>query len=66
MNHRQNGFFAGQSGMVGKPPYDPRDPLTMSFVNEYNQGYDEGCRVALGAMIRLNNQLNPDLPRNNR
>ena len=66
VDYYQSGFFTGQRGAVGRPPYDPRDSRTMIFVNQYNQGYDAGCRVALGALIRLHSQLDPKPPRSNR
>ena len=65
-NYYHFGFGVGKAGLVGRPPYDPRDPLTMTFVNEYNRGYDDGCKAKLAASIRLSESAGPRLPRGGR
>jgi hypothetical protein len=66
MGYYQSGFFTGQSGAVGRPPYDPRDPRTMIYVNEYNRGYDDGCKAKLAASARLSESTGPRPPRGSR
>jgi hypothetical protein len=66
VDYYQSGFLTGRHGAVGRPPYDPRDPLTMVFVNEYNRGYDDGCKAKLGASIRLSESAGLRLPRGGR
>ena len=60
------GFSTGRMGCVGRPPYDPRDPLTMQSVNEYNRGYVDGCRARMAARMRLGENVVPRMPRNGR
>lgn len=62
-NDYQSGFVVGQTGGVGKPPYDPRDPLTMKFVNEFNRGYDDGYSARLRAVTRPSSKTMPEVPR---
>jgi hypothetical protein len=55
------GFGVGKAGMVGRPPYDPRDPRTMIAVNDYNRGYDDGCKARWNDSIGSNTQVRPKL-----
>ena len=58
MDYYGNGYFAGKRGAVGRPPYDPRDPMTMKFVNLYNQGFNDGMRAR---HREVQNMLKPKL-----
>ena len=65
--HYDRGFAVGRSGQVGRPPYDPRDPLTMIFVNDFNRGFDDGEIARLLASTRPHNEvIPPALPRKER
>ena len=39
------GYDAGRAGTVARPSYDPRDPLTMVFLNDYDRSYDAGAKA---------------------
>jgi hypothetical protein len=65
-NYYDLGFSAGKTGCVGRPPYDPRDPLTMKWVMEYNAGHDAGRKARFLESTSPNMQVAPRLSRKGR